>query len=96
MLRSSLAALPSEHGSLNLHSDLAPRFIVWKKFWVSKCCGKSSINIIVILDVTGGGGDLIYAYTCAILSRHHGSIPALNALLPSTMNYKFLSERLIR
>ena len=31
---SSLAALPSaasEHGSLNLHSDLAPRFIVGKK-----------------------------------------------------------------
>ena len=23
-------ALPSEHGSLNLHSDLAPRFIVRK------------------------------------------------------------------
>ena len=32
LLRSSLAALPSEHRrSLNLHSDLAPRFLVWKK-----------------------------------------------------------------
>ena len=30
MLRSSLAALPSEHGSLNLHSDLAPRLLSGK------------------------------------------------------------------
>ena len=26
--------IPSEHGSLNLHSDLAPRFIVWKKIQI--------------------------------------------------------------
>ena len=48
MLRSSLAALPSEHGSLSLHSNLAPRFIVWKKFWVFKYYGKSSSTRLVV------------------------------------------------
>ena len=51
LLRSSLAALPSEHGSLDLHSDLAPRFIVWKKFWFSKSCGKSSNALVPLLFI---------------------------------------------
>ena len=53
MLRSSLAALPSEHGSFNylilLYSDLAPRFTVWNKFWVSKSYGKSSTTVTIHL-----------------------------------------------
>ena len=53
LLCSSLVALPSDYVLyLSIYrSTLLPgtRFMVWKKFWVSKSCGKSSNGPFILL-----------------------------------------------